>query len=394
MRLVAEGHFNLGLNETLMYYDVVGLDVRGVGDSSRVICDPELWNHRISLFPGSQDEYNKLVDYNKALGESCLERTGEMLRFMDTATMAKDLETVRVALGEAKLNLLAASYGSLLGATYAEAYPEKIGKLVLDGVIDHSQSESTVLMDSALAYETGFSRFANWCSNAPACPLFGRDVLQLTDELISTAAYAPIPAPGCIERQAFCRHDVTDQELLFNIQPLLTEPRLWPLLGLGLMQAAAGNATILSTNNVKNQEDSKFAARAIECLDWHHSSTSFVDVLYKWLIRRFTSQHMGGMSHMYATQINCLGWPVRRTNAQRAINIKGNPPVLLVSALYDPVTSVMGASTLGRKFDNATLIIRNGDGHLSFHRGGKTTFAIDQFFVNGTLPETGTIYDT
>ena len=84
-----------------------------------------------------------MVAHNKAFGASCLENTGPLLAHLDTVSVARDLDAIRAALGDEKLNYLGLSYGSMIGAQYAELFPDKIRVMALDGALDHSQSENT-----------------------------------------------------------------------------------------------------------------------------------------------------------------------------------------------------------------------------------------------------------
>jgi pimeloyl-ACP methyl ester carboxylesterase len=123
------------------HYDIIGLDPRGVGLSVGVSCDPELWNARKSIYPTSEKEFDDMVTANKAFFASCANLTGPLFNNLDTTSVAKDYEQVRLALNEGKMNYFAQSYGSQIGEQYAELYPENIGRMALDGILDHSTSE-------------------------------------------------------------------------------------------------------------------------------------------------------------------------------------------------------------------------------------------------------------
>ena len=97
-------------------FDLIGLDPRGIALSTRVNCDPDIYNERVSLVPNDTTSYQALVAHNTALGESCLELTGELFYHLDTRSAALDIESVRIALGNEKLNFLGISYGTQLGA--------------------------------------------------------------------------------------------------------------------------------------------------------------------------------------------------------------------------------------------------------------------------------------
>jgi pimeloyl-ACP methyl ester carboxylesterase len=122
-------------------FDVIGLDPRGIGLSHAVQCDPAIYNERTTVFPTTEAEYEAMVDRNRRLGESCRERTGPLLDFIDTISAAKDFEAARIAVGDDKLNFMGQSYGSQLGAQYAQLFPDNYEVLALDGV---SSSQSLV----------------------------------------------------------------------------------------------------------------------------------------------------------------------------------------------------------------------------------------------------------
>jgi pimeloyl-ACP methyl ester carboxylesterase len=114
---------------------------------------------------------------------------------VDTVSVARDIEALRRALGEGKLNFLGLSYGAELGAQYAELYPKRIRVMALDGALEHSLSGATLFADAAAGYEDTLLRFASWCGRTTSCPLHGRDVLALFDRLVRQADRKPIPAP-------------------------------------------------------------------------------------------------------------------------------------------------------------------------------------------------------
>jgi pimeloyl-ACP methyl ester carboxylesterase len=114
------------------------VDPRGVGLSSPVRCDPALLNRVVPVFPKNEAEFRQVVERNQALGRSCRRLTGPLLDHVDTVSAARDLEMLRRALGQGKINYLGLSYGSQLGATYAELFPERIRTLALDGALDHA----------------------------------------------------------------------------------------------------------------------------------------------------------------------------------------------------------------------------------------------------------------
>lgn len=398
----AQGDPILGeiLNE---YFDLIGPDPRGIGTSTPIRCDPDLWNKRVSAFPKTESEWQELVAYNEALGNSCRNLTGSLFEHVDTLSVAKDFEALRVALDGEKLNFLGLSYGTQLGATYAELYPQSIRAMVLDGNMDHSQSETSTLVGESSTYEIVLGRFADWCSRNSTCALYERDVLQLFDHLVATAAKSPIPAPACKVSGA-CRSNVTGEEIRTNAQNYLLFEEAnaafglpgWTALGTALNDSLHGNASMLSTAVAAGNTDSNFPARAVSCLDWTHNTKSLPELLYKEQLGKAISRHTQGATQTWGIQTNCIGWPAPVQYPPRYYdeNIKNAPPILMVNALYDPSTSIVWANGALAQIPSATLLVRNGNGHTSYLLFGEATSAMQHYLITLERPTPNSIVNS
>ncbi|KAL3434156.1 TAP-like protein-domain-containing protein [Aspergillus tetrazonus] len=395
-------------NGTKDYYDVIGLDPRGIGLSTRVKCDPDLYNNRVSLFPTTEEEFHELVEKNRALGESCRNLTGELFYHVDTTSAARDLEAVRIALGEEKLNWIGLSYGTQLGGAYAELYPENVGRMVLDGNLDHSQPETGALQTEVSTYEDVLNQFFKWCNTTATddeCPLKGQDLPQIFDDLVAAADESPIEAPGCAGDQSACRSTVTGQDILINAQPYLVFERAqskrsssnWPTLAQYLNDTIAGDATGFSSSLATSETDLSYPDIAIGCLDWRHDSTSLSDILYKLQLSSYLAPHTKGASQSYRYQVSCIGWPAALVNPPHKLNqtsMAKAPPILMVNAFHDPETSYVWANSLLEQIPSGVLLTRDGNGHTSYSLGGEASALIDAFLVNGTLPRRNTVVDS
>lgn len=142
----------------------VGVDPRGIGHSTSLECDGQILNERVSRRPQNEAEYSALVQQNSNFARSCREKSGNLIDFMDTVSAARDIEALRLALGNEPLNALAFSYGTQLFLTYAELYPRNIRALVLDGLLDHSQPET-------ISTPQNLERTSqNWFASSPGVP--------------------------------------------------------------------------------------------------------------------------------------------------------------------------------------------------------------------------------
>ncbi|KAI2616666.1 alpha/beta hydrolase fold-domain-containing protein [Hypomontagnella submonticulosa] len=386
--------------QILEHFDIIGLDPRGVGLSTPVECDTATLNRRVSYFPKTPAEFDELVAFNKAVAASCRAKTGRLIDFVDTVSAVKDHEAVRKALGDEKVTLLGLSYGTQLFSQYAELFPDNIRAVILDGNLQHSQGESSNLLIESATYEATLKHFFSWCAGVDkaVCPLAGQDVQAKFESVVAKAAAAPIPAPGC---STSCRSDQTQEDILFNIQGYLISPGAWPELGQALIEADAGNATLISQQQPlaigDAYEDSYLTAgQAIACQDWAHSSTTLADLQAKATLGATFSPLTKGACQSYKIQTFCIGWPAPLSNPPRRVNYKGDAKILMTQSTFDPSTSYAWGLGLHAEIgdDRSVLLTRNGSGHTSYLQGGETTAAMNAYLLNLTLPEPGTVFQS
>ncbi|KAI1074359.1 Alpha/Beta hydrolase protein [Whalleya microplaca] len=386
--------------EILDRFDIIGLDPRGVGLSTPVQCDVATFNKRVAFFPKTQAQYDELVSYNKAVGESCRQKTGALLDFVDTISAANDHEAVRLALGGDKATFIGLSYGTQLFSQYAQLYPDGARALLLDGNLQHSQDEPANLLTEAASYEATLKRFFEWCAGDDSCPLKGQDVEAKYKSVLANATKAAIPAPGC-DNDPECRSDVNEEDFLFNIQGFLTTTGGWPGLAQALIEAGDGNATLISQGQSLAigdvfEDSYLFAGTAISCQDWAHASKSLADVQEKAIQGKTFTPLTQGACQSYKIQTTCIGWPAPLSNPPAPVSYKGNVTALMVNAVYDPSTSYTWALGLHSEIENSILLTRNGSGHTTYLNGleSETVTAMNAYLVNLTLPEPGTVFAT
>jgi len=387
---------NLFSAATRERFDLIGLDPRGVGLSSPVRCDPTLLNRQVSLFPKDQAEFDRLVARNKALGRSCRQLTGPLLDHVDTVSDARDLEALRQALGAGKLNYLGLSYGSMLGATYAQLFPDRIRTLALDGALDHSMSPATVFQDESHAYEDSLNRFVDWCARTTSCALHGTDVGRLFDTLARAADHTPIPAPTCATA-GDCRSSVTGEDIRFNTQGLLLFPSRRDDLARALHQAGPGDASAFAQPVAAGPSDDNANGSqiAIECLDWSTSIRTLTDLRHLQRLGQAVAPELGGASQSWTVLTGCIGWPAPVANPPQPIRVRHTPTILITNATHDPSTAYPFALRLHRDLPASVLVTREGDGHTSYlaHGTSHTRDAIDNYLATGRTPPPDTVYD-
>ncbi|MEV0144853.1 MULTISPECIES: alpha/beta hydrolase [unclassified Nonomuraea] len=376
-------------DELLRRFDVVGIDPRGVGESSAVRCERPVHDPAVTQFPETFAQYRELVAHNRAVGLSCLSGTGPLLRQIDTTSVARDFDAVRAALGESKISFLGKSYGTMLGAEYARLFPNRVRTMALDGAVDHGLRSERLVADASVAVEDSFERFTDWCAGTPACALHGRDVGRVWDDLVARAAREPIPVKG--------GRPMTAEELRYVAYVFLNQlPEYGKGLANGIAQAEKDDAQIFASVRASALDDpaSTAAYRSILCLDIAHGISGYRDLRARLGHVRELSPHMKGTSEFWDMTAGCLGWPVRPTNPQRPLDVRGVPPVLVVGNTHDPATPLSWARSLSSRIHGSGLLVNDengGDGHSSYLRAACATARIDDYLTSGELPPAGTV---
>ena len=368
-------------------FDIVGFDPRGTGESTPVRCGLPAFDFSIPWYPDTRAGYSRLVAFNRALARSCEKRTGRYLMHVGAVDVVRDMEAIREALRDGKLNWLGLSYGTLLGSLYAERYPNEIRAMVLDGAVDRALSEPVMLSEEARAAEDEFVRWAQWCKASAECPLHGRDVLKIWDRLIARADRSPIPAPNVHRRVTGQQiQQVTDAYYLLFKRPNAFSPISWLSLGPAIVKALHGDASQFATT-----EPPPVNERAIECQDFPVEATNFAEFSNEIRIARIIAPYLGGAVQTGRIISECSGWPRPPTDPRHFLHIKGAPPALIVNATHDPSTSYTWALSLQDEMPGSVLLTREGDGHTSYVTSPCAQHAIDRYLINLTLPRPGSV---
>ncbi|MEX0768566.1 MAG: alpha/beta hydrolase, partial [Microthrixaceae bacterium] len=183
--------------ELMQRFDTVSWDPRGVGESAPVSCTdsvPELLG--LDPDPDSAAEQSALDKAAAAVSSECAEAELQMLEHMSTVEVAKDLEAIRVALGNEPLNFVGFSYGTQIGQAYAEMYPLNIRSMVLDGVVDPSLGYTEFLLGQTAAFEAAFNENVDRCEQAGQEECGVRDLADAYDTVHSIVEEKPLGSQG------------------------------------------------------------------------------------------------------------------------------------------------------------------------------------------------------
>ncbi len=384
---------NLIFSETLRAkFDIVGLDPRAVGETTRVSCAVPVFTADSTLFPKTEEQFNQLRRRNRAVGESCLKNTGAFLSNTDTVNVARDHEALRVALGVKQVSWLGLSYGTQVAANYAELYPTATRAMALDAALDHSQPELQQVADEIIAAEDSFNRFATWCKTATACALKGQDVGAVFDRLVERAEKRPIPVAGAI-------HGVTGEDirmftkgvLRFKDPSIFGPDQSWAGLSKAIKAAVDGDATAMAKMPAGAPQDGAFAMLAIACMDYAPQIRTYEQMRQRIEMARQLAPHLQGASETW--QVNyCIDWPLRPTNPPRTLRVSG-VPTLLVHASHDASDPYRWTHSLASQISGSSILTRDGDGHTSYNTSKCARAAVDAYLVTPKAPASSTCSD-
>lgn len=370
-------------------YDIVGFDPRGVGRSTPLRCqtDREMrgW-FRADGTPDTRAERDALARAAERIGAGCERRSGDLLPYVGTRDVARDLESLRIALGAPRLSFLGLSYGTLLGATYADMYPRRTARIVLDGALDPRLDQVGITEGQIAGFDHAVRRLAASCVASRECPL-GRgvgDVLQRINRLLEGLDSTPIPtASGAA---------LTQTEAVTGILSALYSPPAWPSALDQIASAIEGDGTGLAIRGrAFLSGDAEFisAFYAISCAD--SRATPGPAALAAWARRTSQGAAVPELSRYLAWSVlPCHTWPAHLEARPTALRARGAGPILVVGTTHDPATPMPWARALVRQLDSARLLELRSDGHVALGRGNACVDGVvTSYFLRGGLPSAG-----
>ncbi len=370
-------------------FDIVAFDPRDTGESTPVRCGLPSLDLSIPRFPRRRSDYERLLSFNGTLARSCRRLSGAYLMHVGAVDVVRDMEGIRLALRDGKLNWLSLSYGTMLGGLYAERYPTNVRAMVLDGALDRALTERVMLADEARAAENGFTRWARWCDGSNRCVLHGQRVLRIWSRLIAGANRSPIPVTGIPE--GVTGEDIqnaTDGSFLLFKRATKFSGLDWSVLGRAVAAADQGDASSFAPEVMPPPLS---GGRAIECLDFPVQARGFSGFLARVNAARRIAPDLGGAVQTLRIISNCVGWPRPRVNPRHFLRVAGAPPILIVNATHDPSTSYVWARNLRAQIPRSVLLRRDGDGHTSYLSSPCAQRAIDRYLISLVLPRRGAV---
>jgi pimeloyl-ACP methyl ester carboxylesterase len=379
-------------------FDIVGFDPRGVGQSRpavRCVTSAQM-DEYLAADPAPTDDAGRqaLVAEATDFAKGCEQRSGDLLAHVGSVDSARDMEVLRAALGDDKLTYLGKSYGTLLGAYYADLFPTRVRALVLDGAVDPALDAGQLNDQQAVGFETALKSFLTYCV-ANDCPL-GADPASASTALSALFASIrahPLPTPHAAHGPLEEAHAVLGvAEALYAPSPG------WPMLRAALAAAKSGDGSgLMELSDALNERRSDGSYSnliesntAINCIDrpYPHDLASYVA----------DAQRLAQLAPHFGVEsaysgLTCAEWPVPPVDGPHTLHVAAAPPILVIGTTNDPATPYQWAQSLSRQLTGSVLLTFAGDGHTVYADGRSTCVddATNGYLVDLKVPAAGTV---
>jgi pimeloyl-ACP methyl ester carboxylesterase len=376
-------------------FDVVSFDPRGVGASAPIRCLSSAQLDQWVAFeadpqsPSSVAEQDQLA---KQFAAGCKAKSGALLAHVSTVDTARDLDVLRAALGQPKLTYMGFSYGTFLGAIYAQLFPQNVRALVLDGAVDPAASAVELDEVQAQGFEVALKAWIAHCvaSTRPVkCPLGTSTATaeQHLDAFLATLRSAPVDASN--------GRTLTLSLAVSGIAAALYSILDWDQLTISLDGAMKGNGDGLLA--LSDQINGRQSNGSYDNLIESNMAINCVDRPSLGPISAYAAAAIAGAKDDGPTfgeyigwgNIACADWPVAAELAPGPIAPAGSPPIMVVGTLRDPATPYRWAQSLAKEA-KGPLLTYDGDGHTAFLQSSCIQAVVKTFLVSLTDPAPGT----
>ena len=381
-------------------YNLVSFDPRGVDRSDPVTCESASGIRALDALdpsPVGASEVDQVVNATKAFDQACAANTSKLLlENMSTVDAAIDLDQLREALGDAKLTYVGFSYGTYLGAIYAELFPTHVRAMVLDGALNPDLSNNELDLQQAEGFETDLYNFFAWCDQNSTCETELPDGAAADYHQLMSRLESGQTLQADLQAQFGGEQTVDYGVAITGVLETLYSQSDWPDLAQALQEAMSGDGSYLAAIALQydgyqpngSLENIVAANAAVNCLD-HPAPTSVSE--YVQLAKQF-SAHASDFGAIEAWgSLVCAYWPVPPSGHPQEIHAPGAPPILVVGATDDPATPYRWAQALASQLDKGVLLTRDGNGHTSYFSSTCVQSWADRYLTTLATPPAGTV---
>ncbi|WP_411102010.1 alpha/beta hydrolase [Streptomyces sp. cmx-4-9] len=379
-------------------YDLVGFDPRGVGRSAPVRCEDD---RQLDAYyaqdssPQTPEEEKAYLDAIRRYQQACEKNSARILPYVGTENAARDMDRIRQALGDDKLNYFGISYGTELGGVYAHLFPKNVGRAVFDAVVDPTADSEQGALGQAKGFQLALGNFAQDCvDRGDACRLQGATAKEIEANVIKLQkALAAQPIPGIGDRQ------LTESAATNGIAQALYSKELWPLLEQGLDEAEGGQGQLLmALSDALNGRDQQghysnigAANTAVNCAD---SKERYTLEQTKAKLPEFRAASPVFGDFLGWAMMSCTGWPVPGAWTTPDVSAPGSAPILVIGNTGDPATPYEGARKMVERLGPGVGVelTYKGEGHGAYNSGDPCVQkAVNGYLLDGKAPAANSV---
>ncbi|WP_030419110.1 alpha/beta hydrolase [Streptomyces sp. NRRL F-5065] len=371
-------------------YDLVSWDPRGVAASHGIRCREDEAIEAAESVDGTPDtpaEEQAFLEDAADFGKGCEKSAGPLMAHVSTTDTARDMDLMRHVLGDESMHYFGISYGTELGGVYAHLFPQRVGRVILDAVVDPTADMIGHAENQTRGFQRALDGYLKSTGQDPAAG--SRKIAALLDRL--DAEPLPTSSPG---------RKLTQTLALTGIVLPLYSQAGWPVLTSALEAAEKGDGSkLLALADGYNERDDSggygtttHSQRVISCLDAKQRPT--LEETRKLLPRFEEISPVFGAFLGWDTAGWCHDWPVPGQHETPEVSAPGADPILVVGNTGDPATPYEGARRMADELgqDVGVLLTWKGEGHGAYGSGSDCVdSAIDGYLLKGTVPEDGTV---
>jgi pimeloyl-ACP methyl ester carboxylesterase len=371
-------------------YTIVGFDTRGVGSSvPSLSCDPSFFSRaRPDYIPTSAAEEQENESRARMYAADCEQKYGWLLPYMTTANIARDMDSIRAALGQQQISYFGYSYGTYIGQVYATLFPHRLRRMVLDSTVDPEGAWWTDNIDQDYAFEGRIQAFFAWIASYDSVYHLGATAAQVSNSWYAARAALeahPIPGPS---GQPLVGPDEFDDTMLIGGY----DNSYWPGLAAALSAYLNDHSTsqlLAQYDQEGTQNENEFAVyNAVECSDVSWPRT--------WATWDSATRQVYATAPFEAWDnawfnASCAFWPVKGPSKPMQIKGAGLPGILMLQGTLDPATPYAGAQAAHRLLPSARMVVVEGGGNhgqsLSDPPNTCVNGYLNRYLATGALPQ-------
>ena len=356
-------------------FDLVSWDPRGIGASTKLSCGDEVGGFlELDPDPDNSAEQVRLDQAAAAVAAECGAEDAELLPHLGTDEVARDLEAIRLALGDPRLNYIGFSYGTLIGLRYLDLFGERARAMVLDGVVDPTEDLVDLLSGQSAAIDAAVERIFESCGERSRCPM--TDPAASFDSLRTEVETTPLPAD----------HEVGPAELGTAGIYSVYDPDLWQTFLRAIDQGTEGDGDAMWELAEGYYDFGDFTAyAAITCQDSPHPTGAEAHAAFVASLK-VSSPRFGG--NIGNEMLPCAYWPTPIDDVTGPVTAEDSPDVVVLGNVGDALTPYDDSVEVAEMLAHGNLVTYHGEGHTSYGRDDCVDRAVHAYFIDLLVPPT------